>query len=99
MPYVEGHDLVVENESASILPDEDKFLSLQRRAMLLPETSFKEEDEEEDDDEEDDEEDEKGEEEEEAGAREGVEAVAGERVGSSERARGLLRREVGVDHY
>jgi len=49
VPYVEGHDLVVENESASILPDEDKFLSLQRRAMLLPETSFKEEDEEEDD--------------------------------------------------
>ena len=51
VPYVEGHDLVVENESASILPDEDKFLSLQRRAMLLPETSFKEEDEEEEDDE------------------------------------------------
>ena len=46
VPYVEGHDLVVENESASILPDEDKFLSLQRRAMLLPETSFKEEDDE-----------------------------------------------------
>ena len=50
MPYVEGHDLVVENESESILPEEqDKFLSLQRRSMLLPETSFKEEDEDEED--------------------------------------------------
>merc|ERR1712181_195901 len=52
VPYVEGHDLVVENESESILAEEqdDKFLSLQRRSMLLPETSFKEEDEEEDED-------------------------------------------------
>ena len=50
VPYVEGHDLVVENESESILPEEqDKFLSLQRRSMLLPETSFKEEDEDEED--------------------------------------------------
>merc|ERR1719266_3097157 len=38
VPYVEGHDLVVENETGNILPDEEKFLSLQRRAMLLPET-------------------------------------------------------------
>ena len=51
MPYVEGHDLVVENESESILAEEqdDKFLSLQRRSMLLPETSFKEEEEEDED--------------------------------------------------
>merc|ERR1712192_329581 len=50
VPYVEGHDLVVENESESILAEEqdDEFLSLQRRSMLLPETSFKEEDEDED---------------------------------------------------
>ena len=49
VPYVEGHDLVVENETGNILPDEEKFLSLQRRAMLLPETSFKEEEEVEED--------------------------------------------------
>merc|ERR1711963_801458 len=51
VPYVEGHDLVVEKEAESIPPDDEKFLSLQRRAMLLPESSITEEEEEEDVDE------------------------------------------------
>merc|ERR1711963_1165959 len=49
VPYVEGHDLLVENEAESIPPDDEKFLSLQRRAMLLPESSITEEEEEDDD--------------------------------------------------
>merc|ERR1711963_1328006 len=51
VPYVEGHDLVVEKEAESIPPDDEKFLSLQRRAMLLPESIITEEEEEEDVDE------------------------------------------------
>merc|ERR1712004_714873 len=50
VPYVEGHDLVVENEAESTIPDDEKFLSLQRRAMLLPESSITEEEEEDDED-------------------------------------------------
>ena len=45
VPYVEGHDLVVENEAETTIPDDEKFLSLQRRAMLLPESSITEEEE------------------------------------------------------
>merc|ERR1711963_881012 len=45
VPYVEGHDLVVENEAESTPPDDEKFLSLQRRAMLLPESIITEEEE------------------------------------------------------
>ena len=51
VPYVEGHDLVVENEAETTIPDDEKFLSLQRRAMLLPESIITEEEEEEDVDE------------------------------------------------
>ena len=46
VPYVEGHDLVVENEAETTIPEDEKFLSLQRRAMLLPESSITEEEEE-----------------------------------------------------
>merc|ERR1711963_960553 len=45
VPYVEGHDLVVENEAETTIPDDEKFLSLQRRAMLLPESIITEEEE------------------------------------------------------